>query len=509
MLEVIFLIAFILTLGFIALEIFQKTKLSQVIVLVIFGLLIGPIFHLVNTDYGSLIRSLAPFMSTLALIFLLFDAGLGLNLSNIVEEVGKATLFTTLVYLVSAGVAAGLFSLFFNVPVLVALLAGFIVGGVSSAIVIALLEGADVDEDTKTVLSIESTLTDIFVVVFSLMTINILLYGSSASPQATDPIILIVRYISVSLIMGLIGFASWIWLFSRVETHKFSYMLTVAIMLFLYVLTQRTGGSGGFAIFVFGILLGNFGSVERYFSYLGGLRGEIYKLLIAEIKNFDMEITFFIRTFLFVLTGLLLSLNNISWAVLILSIVVSILFILVRYGIFKLLYPSTSEFVSWFAAVMIPRGLAAIVVVTILPDIVGGNMLIKPYMDLLEAFTVLVILFSNLFTSGGIYWLYSGNKRRALLTTSESKSVAQPATRPGTQSNTQSNTQDLSLMKEQSQNAGPTNTNIKQVVKQLKQKEAVSKNLKRMEKIEAQEKSGGQKGPSSIKKGKQKGNKKS
>lgn len=413
MLEAIFLIAFVLGLGFIALEIFRKTKISHVIVLVIFGILIGPLFNFVPSGEGSLIRSLAPFMSTLALIFLLFDAGLSLNIREILKEIGKATLFTVVVFFVSSFIGAGTVSLLLGMPLMFSLLVGFIVGGVSSAIVLAMLEGSEINEEIRTMLSIESTLTDILVVVFSLVTLNMMLIPSNnpALASASDPLILLITSLSVSFVMAIIALALWIYVFSRMETHSFSYMLTLAIMLFLYVVAERTGGNGGFAIFLFGIMLGNFGYFEKYFSYLGGLRGELYKLLISEIENFDLQITFFIRTFLFVLTGLLLTFSNVTLPIFGVALIVSLLFIGIRYVVFKLFYPHVDEWTSKFVSVMLPRGLAAIVVVNILPEIVNsfGPSAMKvftPYIGEMEALTVLVILFSNIFASAGVYLLH-------------------------------------------------------------------------------------------------------
>ncbi|RME79688.1 MAG: hypothetical protein D6769_01680 [Methanobacteriota archaeon] len=401
--EVILLIAAILALGFIALEIFKRTKVSQVIILILLGMVLGPLLNVVDAGPGSLIRDLTPFVSTIALIFLLFDAGLTLDLRTVIEEFGKASLFTLLVFFVSSFVIA-LFSLaFLGLPFLFALLLGFICGGVSSAIVLAMVENAGLGENVKTMLSLESTFTDILVVIFSLLVFNTIM-----ASQVSDPLNMILVTISVSLITALIAYATWLVIFTRVETHNLSYILTVAVMLFLYAIAERAGGNGGFSVFVFGLLLGNFSILEKYFLFLGGLKGEIYKLLVSEIKRFDAEIAFFIRTFLFVLTGLLISFEGITVTVFLFAILITLIIALIRYPIFKYLYKDESEWEARFVSAMVPRGLAAIVVVTILPELVkaGQKALIAPYIGTIEIVTILVVLFSNILASGGTFLLY-------------------------------------------------------------------------------------------------------
>ena len=67
----------IIILGFLANYLFRKTKIPDILILLLLGLLLGPTFHVV--DPTSLI-SIAPLFANLALVILLFNGGLNLVL---------------------------------------------------------------------------------------------------------------------------------------------------------------------------------------------------------------------------------------------------------------------------------------------------------------------------------------------------------------------------------------------------------------------------------------------
>jgi len=78
MLDVFFTIGAVLILGFIASLIFERTKVPDVIILIFVGMIFGPVLNIVRVE--GLISVLAPYIGTLALIIILFDGGLNLNL---------------------------------------------------------------------------------------------------------------------------------------------------------------------------------------------------------------------------------------------------------------------------------------------------------------------------------------------------------------------------------------------------------------------------------------------
>lgn len=165
MYEPFFLIGLILVTGFVANLLFDRTRISQVLILIALGFLIGPVLHFVDAGAGSPLAQLAPFVGALALIILLFDGGITLNIFDLVRVLPKTTAFTLVVFIASVALAAGVAVFAFNWPVLYGILLGAAVGGTSSAIVIALASKSGASGETRTLLSLESALTDVLCIV--------------------------------------------------------------------------------------------------------------------------------------------------------------------------------------------------------------------------------------------------------------------------------------------------------------------------------------------------------
>jgi len=61
---------------------FKKTKIPDVLLLIIIGLILGPVLNIVKTDdFGKV----GPIFSAIALIIILFEGGLELNIKHIKE----------------------------------------------------------------------------------------------------------------------------------------------------------------------------------------------------------------------------------------------------------------------------------------------------------------------------------------------------------------------------------------------------------------------------------------
>src|SRR5574341_1946624 len=96
MYDVFFIIGAVIIFGFLTSRIFERTKFPDVIILMFIGMLFGPILNMVKTE--GTISTLAPYVGTLALIIILFDGGINLNLFKVLTALAKAVSFTLLVF---------------------------------------------------------------------------------------------------------------------------------------------------------------------------------------------------------------------------------------------------------------------------------------------------------------------------------------------------------------------------------------------------------------------------
>lgn len=116
---------------------FKRTRIPDVLLLTILGILIGPVGHLVTLEqFGQVGRV----MSTLALIVILFEGGTTIQpevLASAVRPTLRVT-FPTFAATMGASYLAAVYLL--GVSPAMGWIAGAILGGVSSAVVIPLVK---------------------------------------------------------------------------------------------------------------------------------------------------------------------------------------------------------------------------------------------------------------------------------------------------------------------------------------------------------------------------------
>ncbi len=350
MIEYFFIIGIVLIIGFLATLIFQKTRISTVLILMTFGFLLGPVLGIVDASEESMIAQISAFIAALALIILLFDGGMMLDIKSVVRAVPKSTLFTFLVFFVTV-VLVTLFSMLIGWNPLLGALLGAIIGGTSSAIVIAMADRAEISSGAKAFLTIESTITDALCIIGAMIVVEVII---SASIVAGDIGHMFLASFLIALFMG--GVAAIIWLFTvnKLRIEKYSYMLTLAVAFIVYSLTEGISASGGFAVFVFGLVLGNAKSVVRTIFMNSGFA----TASTTTLKRFQEEVTFFVRTFFFVYAGLLLSPKYFTLTILSVALFITALALIARKAVQMLVMRgnSFSEQDKRIVITTMPRG---------------------------------------------------------------------------------------------------------------------------------------------------------
>ena len=370
----------IILMGFMGSLLFERTKIPDILILIFIGLIIGPILT-TYTDIGILddpeisgaLTQIAPMFSALALVIILFDGGLNLNLEKTMQKLGTAIVQTGIAFIGTMFVTAIVCFYFLNMEPVMGLLLGCVLGGVSSAVVIPIMASANVKEDTKVILTLESVLTDVLCIVIALILIEILIGGSLDTGGMIQQ--LLTSFVLAGFIAFLFG-VFWLWVLKRLEGKPFSFMITIAALLVLYAMTEFIHVSGAIAALVFGLVLSNKDEIARILKIKGSF------VFDEHIKQFHSELSFLIRTFFFVYLGITFvftigsgSISNLPWflpawltaePLYVFIFLLSIIFI----GIFIMRYiaatvtvklqPESKEDKSYIYA-MIPRGLAAAV----------------------------------------------------------------------------------------------------------------------------------------------------
>ena len=333
--------------------VFVKTKIPDLLILIIIGFIAGP-SGLNIIQHGDL-GKVGTVLATVTLIIILYEGGLHLNAGELIHSSLAALALSILSFLFIAVSATFILGFFFSFST--ALLVGLGIGSTSSAIVFPLIKPLDIREKTKTLLSLESAFTDVLAIIAFLAVLesvlsknyntSSLLFGVGAKP-----------FLSIGLGVG----SAFLWsllrkLFLKLFDMPFS---TEAWSLLTYGAIEIFHLNGPIGILAFGFTLANSNLVPNYFRYFFNLT-PVTENEMSLLK----AISFLLRTFFFIYLGMIMklsSLNTFLWALLLTAIMYA-----TRYVVVRIVF-SIKKFTFFDALIsfgMGPRGLACAVLATL------------------------------------------------------------------------------------------------------------------------------------------------
>jgi len=299
--------------GFAAGRFFQRTRFPDVLMLLGLGLAVGPLNrYLVARGSGlpqlaaaldpALLQAVAPFIAGVALVVLLFDAGMEMDFRAFRSSIAPAALHTLPIFALTVlGVAALCYAVL-GMPLILGVLLGIALANVDQTVSTGLLQGMHITPRMRAIYFVEMALYDL-VSIPLLVAIIQLLHGSPAAGSES-----FVRgfavMLSLSLGIGLAAGLLWVYALRGLQGHPNSYMLTFATCLAVYGATQLLGGSGAMSVLLFGLVVGNRATVLRQFESRWRSDGEHEK-----VQAFHDEIAFFVRTVFFIFVGASFSLD--------------------------------------------------------------------------------------------------------------------------------------------------------------------------------------------------------
>ena len=383
--------AVIIILGFLGEEFFKRTSIPDPLLLLLLGVLMGPIFQFFAQDE---LLAITPYFSALALIIILFDGGLNMKISEAVKNSPRALIMALMGWTLNVLITAALCKVFLGWRLLNGLLLGSIVGGGSSLIVIALTRKLGVNEEVETLLSLESILTDVLCTVGAFAAINIILSGEISLEVALSSVGIA---FSVGILVGLGFGVIWLFALEKLKGKPNAYMLTLAVLFLTYVVATLLGGSGAISALFLGLIIGNNGSIAKLLKFRTTVS------IDEHVRDFHCQISFLIRSFFFVFTGLLFTFS--SFSLFLFGLLLTFAFLGIRFIIIKITtLKSNLHPVKTLMTIMFPRGLAAAVLAS-LPLTMG-----IPDSELFPEISFIVILSSILVTTIGVVFLKKRTK---------------------------------------------------------------------------------------------------
>jgi cell volume regulation protein A len=340
----------VIILGVLGEAFFKKTGIPDIAFLMVLGVLIGPVFGIIQPEA---VIEIVPYFAALALIIIMFDGGYNLHIGNVLKTAHFAIVLVILGFAVSVGIVAAFGHYGLGWEWMDSILLGAIVGGSSSIIVFGLVRKLRISDEAKSMLSFESALTDIFATIIAFILFEAILSGQFDLDLLGQTI---GRAVAVGLILGFGVGIPWMFFISKLTNAQHNYMLTLGVLFLLFFLANSFGESGALTALVFGLMLGN----KKYL---------VQKLKIKLPDNtidnsLHRQVTFIVRAFFFVFVGLLASFGQIEYVIFGIMAAVAIYagrVIITHTALVK----GFSKLDKKVTSVMIPRGLAAAVLATI------------------------------------------------------------------------------------------------------------------------------------------------
>ena len=285
---------------------YTKTRIPDILWLLGFGILLGPVLGVFEKD--SFV-SLSPLMGVVAICIITFDSGISLDMKTLQKTFFKSITLTLATFF--AIVAAVGYSVSFLMPTRFSLREGMLLGtmvaGISTVAVISLMTGLrrliPNMESARALLMLESTLCDPIRMVAAITIIRMIMLPSvSILDSAKDIIYTFVMGSLIGLVLSLV----WAEVLDRLRGQPFNYMMTMAALFPTYLLGERIGDGGGtLAAFVFGLVLANYRHFAKALNMNRSLRPDKGKIV-----KFNEEIVFLLKSYYFVYIGLIATMSR-------------------------------------------------------------------------------------------------------------------------------------------------------------------------------------------------------
>jgi len=331
---ILFTIASIVLFGQLAQWIFRKTGVPDILLFLVVGFILGP--SIANLANPAELTPFAPVFTTFTLLFIMFNGALCIDVRSFIRELGSGTGLSLLNYFLAAALSIGLF-LLCGFQMQIAIFLGVALGGISSSFVIPILAELRNQEGVppryECMLTLESAFTDVLVIVASLTVMEV----SESVFSIQSVLSQVVRLFAVAGVFGIAGGFFWIFLEKHVIERDMYYMMTIAYVVSVYLITEYFDGNGAIAVMFMGIVMANSTTILPIARAFKSLRRssksektEADQIVSTREKMFYDEISTFLKTFFFVYIGLQLRVDKPS--VLLIASALAILFLIARHA---------------------------------------------------------------------------------------------------------------------------------------------------------------------------------
>jgi cell volume regulation protein A len=331
---------------------FRKTNIPDVLMLILVGIVIGPMLGFVTPEDFGKIGSL---IAAIALVVILFESGTSLEVGVLRKSLATTGVLTMWCFVLTIIIVA-LFGIYLlDLTLLAATILGVTLGGTSSAVVIPMVQALRVSEKPATVLVLESALTDVLCIIGVFALLQAHTQGGIEPGRLVGSVMSALIFAAV---IGVLGGIGWLLVLGKVRNFPNTISSTLAYVFIVYGLTELLGFSGAIAALALGITLTNF---EKFGLHrIQQLDRKLEPLNEMDI-TFYREAVFLLKTYFFVYLGISIHFGAaelIMIAVLMTILVYIMRLVLTRVALRDAAYKLRDTAIT---SMMVPKGLAAAV----------------------------------------------------------------------------------------------------------------------------------------------------
>ena len=377
---------------------FERTRVPDVLPLIMIGMLIGPLFNILPNDFGYV----GPLLSAVALVLMLFEGGSHLTIETLKTSLKDCVILAVMTFILTVLISTGTAYYLMNKDLMPALFIGSVLGSISPAVVVPIVRMLNLSEKTKSTLVVESAITDVLSIIIALGILKTFLSGHKTLIEFIGTNL--IATIAMSLAMGFGGAVIWSTILEKIRKFPNTIFTSLAFIFLLYGLSENVGYSGPIAVLIFGMVLANSKKIPLNIVQKFGADHLIEFTSIE--KTLFSEVIFLVKTFFFIFLGMSIQfgyLNILFLGVLLTFLIYGIRLILTRLIISKNTPANEAAMISF----IIPKGLAAAVLAEV-PMHMGLPEELLPMFIEIRAVIYMVILFSILLTAFLIYTQETG-----------------------------------------------------------------------------------------------------
>lgn len=378
--------------GFLGHAIFRRHRVSDILVLLTIGFLLGPILGWLDPAW---LRPAMPVLAPLGLVIILFEGGLGLRWDDVHKHGAGALVFSILSWTASAAALWLVASRVLGLSSQLALLFSVAVCATGVVAVIPLLAQVRAPAKARVWLTVETGVGDLLSAVAVTGLAALYLSGGSV---ASFGLTLGARFL-LGATVGFLGGLIFARLLHRLGDRVHAYPVTLGGLLLAYVATEALGGSGYLSALVFGLVVGNAPALMRE----GGVPA--LASLSDGSREHQMEFIFLLRSVYFLFLGMSVGRELLTWPYALAAVALAGALLATRVLVVLATHRGEPR-TGILLACMMPRAMAAAVLASI-PAAMGvaGS---EGFVTL----ALLVIVGADIATTVGVY-LYERGRPKA------------------------------------------------------------------------------------------------